>query len=141
MEMPAEAALEKLRISGHRLTAARRAVVGALAEARAPLSAPEVLKTLKGDGFAADRATVYRELESLVAAGVAAPVRFESRAARYELSGGPHHHHAVCVKCETVRDVEADAELEAAERKIARRSGFKVLRHSFELFGLCADCR
>jgi len=141
MKKTAHAALEKLKSGGRRLTAARRAVIEALADATAPLSAPEVLGILAKRGVGADRATVYRELEALSEAGVAVTVRFESRAARFELSGGAHHHHAVCVKCEAVCDVEADAELEAAERRIARRSGFKVLRHSFELFGLCADCR
>lgn len=133
--------LEKLKADGRRLTAARRAVIETLASAQTPLSASEVLKALEVRGAAADRATVYRELETLTSAGAAVAVRFESRAVRYELAGGEHHHHAVCVKCESVSDVEADKELEAAERRIARRSGFKVLRHSFELFGLCADCR
>ena len=141
MRRNARNALDALRKTGRRLTAARTAVVEALADAKAPLSAPDVLKALGRRRNAPDRATVYRELESLVAAGVAAPVRFEARAVRYELAGGTHHHHAVCVKCEAVSDVEADRELEAAERRIARRAGFKVLRHSFELFGLCADCR
>jgi Fe2+ or Zn2+ uptake regulation protein len=141
MRRIARNALDALRREGRRLTAARTAVVEALAAARAPLSAPEVLKALGRRRHAPDRATVYRELESLVGAGVATTVRFESRAARYELAGKRHHHHAVCVKCDAVSDVPADAAFEAAERRIARRSGFKVLRHSFELFGLCADCR
>jgi Fe2+ or Zn2+ uptake regulation protein len=141
MDTTARIALERLKVTGLRLTAARRAIVEVLARARAPLSAAETISALAKRRVAADRATVYRELESLVAAGAASPVRFESRAARYELTGGAHHHHAVCVKCGAVQDVPAGPELESAERRIARRAGFKVLRHSFELFGLCADCR
>lgn len=141
MRMTAQTTLASLGRLGLRLTSARKALVEILASAKAPLSASGVMLALKERRIKADRATIYRELEALTAAAVVVTVRFEARATRYELAGGAHHHHAVCVKCEAVQDVEADAELEAAERKIARRAGFKVLRHSFELFGLCADCR
>lgn len=141
MRQQSENALETLRKAGHRLTDARKASVGILAEAKSPLSASEVLKAFAKKRVLADRATVYRELEFLVKTGIAAPVRFEGRAVRYELSGQAHHHHAVCVKCEDVQDVEADAALEAAEARIAKRAGFHVLRHAFELFGLCKNCR
>lgn len=141
MKRIARNALETIRRKGLRLTAARTAIVEALADAEAPLTATDVMRSFARRRNAPDRATVYRELESLVAAGVASPVRFEARAVRYELAQGAHHHHAVCVKCDAVSDVEADRDFEIAERRIARRSGFKVLRHSFELFGLCADCR
>lgn len=140
MHPSASTALEKLKKDGFRLTAARTGVVEALAAAGVPLAAPDVLKALARRRVPADRATVYRELEALTAAGVLSAVRFEARALRYELAGA-HHHHAVCVTCDGVQEIEADAELEAAERKIARRAGFTVLRHSFELFGLCAGCR
>lgn len=133
-------ALRHLQENGHRLTLARKAAVEILAKAAAPISATDVLKAFGKRHARADRATVYRELEFLVAAGVAVPVRFEGRAVLFELAGA-HHHHAVCVKCGLVRDIEADDELEAAERRIAKRAGFKLLRHSFELFGLCKDCR
>lgn len=136
-----EKALMALRKAGHRLTIARTGAVGILAEASAPLEAAEVLKALAKKHVRADRATVYRELDFLTRTGIASAVRFEGRAVRYELADQAHHHHAVCVKCETVQDVEADAELEAAEKRIAKRAGFEVLRHAFELFGLCKHCR
>lgn len=141
MLSPSETKLETLRKAGYRLTAARKAAVGILAATKTPLTATDVLKAFAKKRVQADRATVYRELEFLVHAGVAAPVRFEDRAVRYELAGLAHHHHAVCLKCETVQDVEVDAELEAVEKRIAKRVGFDVLRHAFELFGLCKKCR
>lgn len=141
MKEKRQTALETLRDAGYRLTEARKAVVGVLNEAKTPLNASEVLVAIEKKRIQADRATVYRELEFLVKENVAVPVRFEGRAVRYELSGQVHHHHAVCMKCEGVQDVEADAVLEAAEKRIAERADFKVLRHAFELFGLCKKCR
>lgn len=140
MRSSSEKALETLRAAGYRLTTARKAVAETLAEAKAPLSAPEILRALAKARVPVDRATVYRELDVLAKTGIAAAVRFEGRAVRYELSDQAHHHHAVCIKCDAVEDVEADAAFEAAERRIAKRAGFKMLRHAFELFGLCKNC-
>lgn len=139
--MDQDSLFQALRADGYRLTEARKAVITTLRKTSAPASAAEVLASCRAAGVRIDRATAYRELEFLIKAGVAVPVRFEGRAVRYELSGQAHHHHAVCVKCETIQDVEADAALEAAEKRIAKRAGFEVLRHAFELFGLCKKCR
>ncbi len=131
----------KLRKAGYRLTVARMNVLALLEKTAAPISAADVLRALTLKKVPADRATVYRELEFLVQAGVAVPVRLTGRAVLYEVSGRAHHHHAVCLKCETVQDIEADAALEAVEAHIAKRAEFRVLRHAFELFGLCKKCR
>ena len=136
----AATALARLKEQGHRLTPARKALLEVLGAVAAPIGAADALKALSKKRVAADRATVYRELEFLVEAGAISPVRFEGRAMLYELAG-THHHHAVCLACGTIRDIDADADLEAVERRIAARAGFKLLRHSFELFGLCKKCR
>ncbi|WKZ29109.1 MAG: Fur family transcriptional regulator [Patescibacteria group bacterium] len=130
-----------LRAGGHRLTQARMAVIAALRKASAPLSAAEILASCLAAGARIDRATAYRELEFLASSGIALPVRLEGRSLRYEISDRGHHHHAVCLKCENIQEVKADAALEAAETRVAKRVGFTVLRHAFELFGLCKKCR
>ncbi len=134
------AIFDRLQRDGHRLTAARKAIIALLDASPSPIGAADILTSLKKKKTGVDRATVYRELEFLVAEGIAESVRFEGRAMLYELAG-THHHHAVCLECGRVQDIDADAELEAAERRIATRAGFKLLRHSFELFGLCKKCR
>lgn len=133
--------LEKLRGSGFRLTKARRTLFGVLEAAPRPLTVPELSALMKKAGAAADKTTVYRELAFLLERGLVQAIQFGDRLKRYELRGGHHHHHLVCTSCGTVLDVELKGDLDAVEKRLAKKTGFRIDDHSLEFFGLCAKCR
>lgn len=136
----AEAQLLELQKSGFRLTKARRTLFGVLDAATRPLTAPELVALMRKAGAAADKTTVYRELAFLLSRGLVQSIQFGDRLKRYELRLG-HHHHLVCTSCGTVVDVALKGDLEAVEKRLAKKTGFRIDDHSLEFFGLCADCR
>lgn len=135
-----EAHLKELQSSGFRLTKARRALFEVLKGASRPLTAPELVGLMKKKGASADKTTVYRELAFLLERGIVQSIQFGDRLKRYELRLG-HHHHLVCTKCGIVIDVALKGDLDAIEKKLARKTGFRIDDHALEFFGLCADCR
>jgi len=132
--------LKGLREQGHRVTKIRREIVGMLEDTKVPLAAPEILEVLKKKKLDANKTTVYRELEFLVEQNIAQEVEFGDKKKRYEISD-KHHHHVVCVECKQVEDVDLQADLDGVEKKIAKQKGYKIINHSLEFFGLCANCK
>jgi Fe2+ or Zn2+ uptake regulation protein len=65
---------------------------------------------------------------------------------RYELAEHltEHHHHLICETCGDVTDFtlpsDAEADLEAALEKVARRTAFQAQHHRLDLVGTCPRC-
>jgi len=81
---------------------------------------------------------VYRNLRRLAAEGFlleragADGLRFDGNTGR--------HDHFTCLACRRVFDVPP-ATAAGARRRVATRTGFEVLDHRVEFYGLCAACR
>jgi Fe2+ or Zn2+ uptake regulation protein len=125
-----------LGAAGLRATPRRLAVLDALHD-RGALSADDIAVSA---GISMDRATAYRTVEALVAAGILSPAGGEGRAARYELAD--HHTHIVtCVGCglEAKLDGCGLEQLDAAALRAAK--GFsRITGHSLSWRGLCRKC-
>jgi Fe2+ or Zn2+ uptake regulation protein len=125
-----------------RLTAHRRAVLGALEHAGRPLSTDEVVARAS-----VPTSTAYRILAQLVDAGVVVRVTGAGGSDRHELAepfSRHHHHHLVCVDCGLVTDFDPSPRLERLiEREILElpgASGFEPSHHVFDVRGRCAAC-
>ena len=131
-----------LRASKLRLTRARKAFIEVLSEASTPLSVPHILEGLKERSIEVNKTTVYRELERFQNLGIVESFQLGDRKQYYELSSREHHHHLVCMSCESVEDIDMDEKLlELGEQKANREKQFTILRHSLEFFGLCRQCQ
>jgi Fe2+ or Zn2+ uptake regulation protein len=133
-----DTAERRLRDSGQRYTSQRRSLVDLLARAGHPLTLPEILRNRRQ----LKQSSVYRNLADLEQAGVVRRVATDEEHGRYELAEEltGHHHHLVCARCGTMRDVAVPQELDRSLDKIARRAGFASVSHRLDLIGLCADC-
>jgi len=131
--------LNKLRGGGHRITKARSAIIDILLQFKSPLTPPAIFTSLNRQGLTSNRATVYRELSFLLAHDIVRQVRFAGKATHYEINSG-HHHHLVCLKCNSVKDVVLGKHLEHHEQQIYEKEKFKVVSHSLEFYGLCNNC-
>ena len=134
-----EKTLERWKKEGYRMTKNRSALLELFLKEEHPLSADEVLKKLKRKRLTLDPSTLYRELEFLRQEEVIEEVQLQKRRL-FELSFKEHHHHLVCRNCEAIEEVEMDHELKDLERRLQRKTGFKVQSHSLEFFGLCPAC-
>lgn len=131
-----------LQASKLRLTRARKAFVEVLSVASAPLSVPQILAGLKERSIEVNKTTVYRELERFRALGIVENFQLGDRKQYYELSSRDHHHHLICMSCESVEDIDMDEKLlTVGERKATKEKQFTILRHSLEFFGLCRQCQ
>lgn len=90
------------------------------------------------------RATVYRTLDHLVASGLVQKVYLSDhtqRKALYErVHGREHHEHMHCVGCNRIIEFTDDP-LEERQAAVCREMGFKPLRHSLRIEGLCDRCQ
>ena len=125
--------------SGHRFTEQRAAVYRYLADTYVHPTADEVYLAVRQDLTGISLATVYKSLETLVGCGLAVKLTYSDGSARYDGRTDPHHH-ARCLACGRVVDIEgqvADSEVEGLK---ARAGGFTVTGFRLELSGCCATC-
>lgn len=159
-------ALDRLRVSGERITPAREAVLRVLDEADAAdehLTAERIGARVAELEPAVHRATVYRTLTSLTDAGVLTHVHIGGGATVYHLvtdeperrgagatagavdpewapcGHGHHHAHVQCVACGRVFDVPAGA-LDSVARQLRDELGFTLDTSHAALLGRCAAC-
>jgi len=137
---PASALERALRARGYRLTAARRAILAALAAAGEHPTADALAAAVHQAAPGVGRMTVYRTLDLLCDLGLLRPVYQGTGAAHYVLLLDGHHHHLVCSRCQRVIEFDDCALGELAET-VARRYGFVVEGHLLEFYGRCAECR
>ncbi len=136
MDETARAALQR---AGQRLTPQRLAVAGALARAGEDASVHELYDRLRRTQPYIGRATVFRALDMLVAAGLAQRIERPGHVSTYIWCEPGHHHHLICSRCRTVEDLDEKAVAPLA-RTIARERGFRVDHARLDFYGVCRAC-
>jgi Fur family ferric uptake transcriptional regulator len=133
---------EALREAGHRVGAARQAVVSVLARRDCCLTVPELVEAVRAEGREIGIATVYRVVDLLAERQLVQKIDLGDGRAHYERVelADEHHHHLVCNECGRVEPF-ADESLEAALRRVEQGTGFAVASHDVLLRGACDDCR
>lgn len=120
-------------------TNARLSVLSFLDSAKTPLSADEIFDHLKLEHEEADKATIYRILDTFYKKGLVNRLEFSEGKYRYELTGEDHHH-LICERCGAVEDI-SDCNIHILEKEIGEKKQFLVTRHSLEFFGVCSICQ
>lgn len=101
----------------------------------------ELYIRLKQKGSKVSRASVYRTLPLLVEIGLIEEVERVDKHAHYErVSVDSHHDHMICTKCGKVIEFFSPT-LELLQDEICQRENFQKIRHSLEIFGICAQCQ
>tara|TARA_B100000073_G_C23639237_1_gene535929 strand:+ start:182 stop:601 length:420 start_codon:yes stop_codon:yes gene_type:complete len=122
------------RNEGLRLTRQRQAVWDEVKSSKAHLDAEDIYEKIKNKGVYISRATVYRTIDVLVKNNLLSKMNMGDGRNRYELKDEDHHHdHMICI--ETGKIIEFfDNDLEMLQEKIAKKHGYKVIRHIHQLF-------
>ena len=123
---------------GLRITEQRKVIARVLSEAE---DHPDV-EALHARASAIDSgisiATVYRTVRLFEEAGILERHDFGDGRARYEAAAEAHHDHLIDV--ETGKVIEfVDDELEALQRKIAERLGYRLVDHRMELYAVALN--
>lgn len=127
-----------LETHGHRFTEQRGAVHRFLAGTDTHPTAEEVFNGVRGELPAISLATVYKNLETLVACGMALKLTYSDGSSRYDGRTDPHHH-ARCEECGTVRDVPGNLPSAVVE-ELESCPSFHVTGYRLELTGVCSAC-
>jgi Fur family ferric uptake transcriptional regulator len=132
--------LDALHAGGFRLTTPRRELADLIADRAGHFSAADLITEARERDLAVGRATIFRTLDVLSAAGVVERIDLPSGEHAYLACQPRHHHHIICSRCGRSTDI-ADAGLRAVVRDVAKRTGYRVDDHRLELFGLCPSCQ
>jgi Fur family transcriptional regulator, ferric uptake regulator len=130
---------ERLRDAGERVTRQRLLVADALAALGRQVSAQELYERLRRRDPAIGRATVFRTLEALVAAGVARRLELDGHVYGYVACRPGHHHHLACHRCGRVEEIGEGYIAPVAER-LANDLGFSIDDARVDFYGVCAAC-
>ena len=135
-----EALSEKLTVymekNGLRSTSQRRIVTDTFLRSTGHVSIEDLLAMVREVDPKIGYATVYRTLKLLKESGIAYERKFGDGVARYEVAHEDEHHdHLICLTCGKVVEFEND-EIERLQDALAAKCGFKLLRHTHELYGV-----
>jgi Fur family ferric uptake transcriptional regulator len=134
-----EQLLTFLHRRGLRVTRERLALLEEAFAQHGHLDAEQLLAAMRSQGLKISRATVYRNLELLVAAGMVRKVRLGRRHLYEHLHQGQEHDHLVCTACGRVVEFVSPG-IVALQGEICRAHGFLPTQHQLQILGLCAAC-
>ncbi len=139
----------RLNNAGFRLTSPRRIILDVLQNRGGHLSAEDIYVEALKSKSSIGLTTVYRTMDLFTKTGIAQRFDFGDGKARYELASLPgkmtHHHHLVCIKCNSIIDytdfIDEEIELmDRTERELSEKYNFKIINHTIHLYGLCEKC-
>jgi Fur family transcriptional regulator, ferric uptake regulator len=123
---------------GLRITEQRRVIARVLSEAE---DHPDV-EALHARSSAIDPgisiATVYRTVRLFEEAGILERHDFGDGRSRYEAAAEAHHDHLINVETGEVIEF-VDPELEALQKVIAEKLGYRLVDHRMELYGVALE--
>ena len=120
---------------GMRMTDQRRVVARILSQAHDHPDVEELYRRASAVDPHISIATVYRTVRLFEEAGILERHDFGDGRARYEAAHETHHDHLIDVETGNVIEF-VDDELEALQRRIAEKLGFRLVDHRMELYGV-----
>ena len=120
---------------GLRITEQRRVIAKVLSESTDHPDVDQLHSRAAAIDPGISIATVYRTVRLFEEAGILDRHDFGDGRARYEAAPEAHHDHMIDVETGNVIEF-VDPELEALQRQIAERLGYRLVDHRLELFGV-----
>ena len=126
--------IEVLRKEGLRYTSQRQAVWDEIKKSEEHRDAEDIYLQLKSNNHNVSRATVYRTIDVLVKNHMVRKMDLGDGRNLFEPRiDDEHHDHMICL--DTGKIIEFfDEELEDLQDQIAKKHGYKVVRHVHQLF-------
>ena len=128
-----------MRNRGFRMTRQRRLVLDAMHKFRHPVTADEILRSVRKSDSQTDIATVYRTLNFLEGFGLISAYDSGNGSRRYEHNGGDGSPHLICRECGQTSKISR-ADFKNVIDSIAKTSGYSVHYASVVVQGLCPQC-
>jgi len=133
-----EHAMEKLKMTGVRMTPQRHAILTYLIQTKSHPTADDIYRSLERRFPSMSVATVYNNLKVFVESGLVKEMTYGDASSRYD-ADMHEHYHAICVECGKISDFE-HTPVHEVEEAATRATGFQVHGHRLEVHGVCPDC-
>ena len=131
---------EECAARGLRLTPQREVLLRVLSTTMGHPTVDDLVRAVRDVLPSVSQATVYRNVQELVSAGLIGTLERAGGAVHYEINPDDHHHF-VCRSCGDVWDVYLDEVDVQVDRRRSPLKGFQIDRREVQLHGLCASCR
>jgi Fur family peroxide stress response transcriptional regulator len=132
--------LEKLKARDYRITPQRIAILRVLASSRGHPNAEQIYAEVKKDFPTTSLATVYKTIALLKELGEILELGFADVGSRYDGKKPYPHPHLICTICKKIIDPDLES-LEDMTRELTSNTGFKIVTHRLDFFGICPDCQ
>lgn len=130
-----------LKKIGLKQTDQRDTILETFLETRDHMSVDELFRLVRQHDAKIGITTVYRTLKLLTECGLASEVSFHDGVTRYEHQVGRRsHHHMVCTECGSSVEFFSP-QVDKLEQQIGQEYKFETTRHTFQIYGVCEDCR
>ena len=130
-----------LKTKGLKLTRARRELLDVVFEIHEHFTADDLYEHCRDRKMRVSKATLYRTLSLLLDCNLLVSHDFDEGAKYYEhIYGHRHHDHFFCLECKKIIEFRSER-IEELQDDAAAEFGFKPMRHSLAIFGLCRECQ
>jgi Fur family peroxide stress response transcriptional regulator len=135
-----ETMVEKLKEHEFRITPQRLAVLKILAKSVGHPSVEDIFKQVRPVFPTTSLATIYKTVNLLKEIGEVVELDFSEESNRYDGNRPYPHPHLICTKCKTIMDPDM-ATVEDLSKEITRKTGYEILNHRLDFFGICPRCQ
>jgi len=132
--------INRLKEEGFRLTPQRVAVVKILASNEEHLSAEKIYERVRADFPFTSLATIYKTVTLLKQLGEVMELGFVDDSNRFDGARPYPHPHLICTKCRRILDPDLPV-LSELPRELAKKTGYHILNHRLDFFGVCPECQ
>jgi Fur family peroxide stress response transcriptional regulator len=135
-----DAMVQKLRAHHFKLTPQRLAIVRILCRSNGHPNVDMIYQQLQGDFPTMSLATVYRNVMIVKSLGEVLELGFPDGSNRYDGNKPYPHPHMICVQCRKIIDPDL-ATLKDLTEEVVGETGFSIISHRLDFFGVCRECR
>ncbi len=132
--------VEKLRERDFRITPQRLAVLEAIAASEDHPSVEMIYEQVRARFPTTSLATVYKTVALLKDLQEVLELGFPDRGNRYDALRPYPHPHLICTRCGAIIDPDLST-LHDLTREVATETGFRILTHRLDFFGICRKCQ
>ena len=132
--------LDKLRQSEFRITPQRIAIIKVFLFSNEHPSVERVYEQVRINFPTTSLATVYKTVNLLKEIGEILEISFADGCNRYDGNKPYPHPHLICTHCKSIIDPEVN-QLERLTSEVAKTTGYKIVSHQVEFFGVCPTCQ
>jgi len=135
-----ESIISNLRLRECRITPQRVAILKVFLSSDEHPSVERVYEQVRVDFPTTSLATVYKTVALLKQMGEILEIGFADGRNRYDGLKPYPHPHLICTRCKRIMDPEVTL-LEQLKSEVERTSGYRVVSHQLEFFGICPACQ